>query len=197
MFLSKPYSEKMPKIVIIASKNPVKINACQIGFQQMFPEHTFLLNSITVSSGVSNQPKSDQETLDGALNRTANAIEVQPVADFWVGIEGGIETIQHQLAAFAWVVIRTKKYISKSRTGTFILPAAISMIIHTGKELGEADDIVFRRKNTKQENGAVGLLTNNIIDRCNLYSHAVILALIPFKNPELYLDASLLDEAGT
>jgi non-canonical (house-cleaning) NTP pyrophosphatase len=52
--------------------------------------------------------------------------------------------------------------------------------------LGEADDIVFGRSNSKQDNGAVGLLTDNVIDRAQLYEHAMILALIPFKNELLY-----------
>jgi non-canonical (house-cleaning) NTP pyrophosphatase len=29
-------------------------------------------------------------------------------------------------------------------------------------------------------------LTNNVIDRAGLYTEAVILALIPFKNPQFY-----------
>jgi len=61
-------------------------------------------------------------------------------------------------------------------------------LIRQGKELGEADDIVFGRSNSKQENGAVGLLTDNAIDRAQLYEHAMILALIPFKNEALYPD---------
>ncbi|MEA2092741.1 MAG: DUF84 family protein, partial [Patescibacteria group bacterium] len=55
-----------------------------------------------------------------------------------------------------------------------------------GKELGEADDIVFQRNNSKQENGAVGILTGDVVDRTKCYTEAVILALIPFKNVNLY-----------
>jgi non-canonical (house-cleaning) NTP pyrophosphatase len=52
--------------------------------------------------------------------------------------------------------------------------------------LGEADDIVFGRSNSKQKEGAIGLLTGNVVDRAGLYEHAVILALVPFKNVALY-----------
>ena len=55
-----------------------------------------------------------------------------------------------------------------------------------GLELGQADDIVFGRSNSKQANGAVGILTDDVIDRAQLYEPAVIFALIPFKNPDLY-----------
>jgi non-canonical (house-cleaning) NTP pyrophosphatase len=59
-------------------------------------------------------------------------------------------------------------------------------LIRQGKELGEADDIVFSQNNSKQANGAIGILTGDVIDRTSLYEHAVILALAPFKNLELY-----------
>ncbi|PIP18303.1 MAG: hypothetical protein COX42_01625, partial [Parcubacteria group bacterium CG23_combo_of_CG06-09_8_20_14_all_35_6] len=37
------------------------------------------------------QPKTNQETFDGALNRINATKEITPDADFWVGIEGGTE----------------------------------------------------------------------------------------------------------
>ena len=68
----------------------------------------------------------------------------------------------------------------------FNLPKKISELIDSGMELGDADDIVFNRKNSKQNNGAVGILTGNLIDREKYYTHAIIMALIPFNNMDLY-----------
>jgi non-canonical (house-cleaning) NTP pyrophosphatase len=34
--------------------------------------------------------------------------------------------------------------------------------------------------------GAVGILTGDVLTRTTYYEPAIILALIPFKNPELY-----------
>jgi non-canonical (house-cleaning) NTP pyrophosphatase len=53
-------------------------------------------------------------------------------------------------------------------------------------ELGDADDRVFGCTDSKREGGAVGLLTGGTIDRTGLYQHAVALALIPFRNADLY-----------
>ena len=92
-----------------------------------------------------------------------------------------------ELSAFAWVVVLSPDGIEgKGRTGTFFLPPAVAELIHQGKELGEADDIVFAQSNSKQKNGAIGILTGDVIDRAALYVPAVIMALVPFKNPELY-----------
>jgi inosine/xanthosine triphosphatase len=58
--------------------------------------------------------------------------------------------------------------------------------VKEGKELGDADDIVFGRINSKRENGAIGILSNNVINRAGLYEQAVILALVPFVQSRLY-----------
>ena len=76
--------------------------------------------------------------------------------------------------------------ISKGKTGTFTLPQKIVKLVKSGMELGTADDLVFSQKNSKQKSGAVGLLTGNAIDRTKYYVEAVILALIPFRNKNLY-----------
>jgi inosine/xanthosine triphosphatase len=171
--------------VVVASTNPVKIGAALEGFRRMFPAETFTAQGVSVPSGVSDQPISDAETLRGALNRLRNAHEAAPDADYWVGIEGGIEDRGDQLEAFAWIVVMDAARTGKSRTATFYLPDEAARLIRQGMELGHADDVVFGRSNSKQQNGSVGLLTGDAVDRTAYYLQAVILALIPFKNPSL------------
>lgn len=184
----------LARSLVVASTNPVKIEATRIGFRQMFPEMTLEVKTISVPSGVKDQPTSTDETLQGALNRVHAAAQSIPEADYWVGIEGGIEDSGNEMAAFAWVVIYTHELTGKGRTGTFFLPPEVASLIRQGKELGEADDIVFQTNNSKQANGAIGILTGNVIDRTYLYQHAVILALAPFKNKQLYMPGSLQAE---
>ncbi len=124
--------------LVIASTNPVKIQAAVSGFQRLFPGKELNVITAAVPSDVRYQPLSDEETLRGAL------------------------------------------------TGAFFLPPVVADLIRHGKELGEADDIAFHGSNSRQDNGAVGLLTDNVIDRVQSYEHALILALIPFKNEALY-----------
>ncbi len=196
------------KIIAVASRNPVKLQSALAGFQRMFPGERFVVEPVLTTSGVGDQPFSDAETLQGALHRAQEAARLFPGADYWVGIEGGGEaavipsagagigagsavkheaaSMENEMAAFAWVVVLAQGRLGKARTGAFTLPPAVASLVREGKELGEADDIVFGRSNSKQENGAVGLLTGDVIDRRSFYEQAVILALIPFKNPELY-----------
>jgi inosine/xanthosine triphosphatase len=174
------------KKIIVASKNPVKITATLEGFRSIFPDEEFEAAGVSVPSGVGNQPFSDAETLRGALNRADAACSHDPNADFWVGIEGGIEDKGSEMEAFAWVVVRSKTLIGKGKSGTFFLPERVMNMIKEGMELGEADDIVFGMTNSKQEHGAVGILTGNVINRTELYKAATVLSLIPFRNTELY-----------
>lgn len=165
----------------------MKIEAVKTGFTKMFKRETFDFEGLSVPSGVQDQPMDDRTTLMGASNRANNAMAKASYADYWVGIEGGIEkTGEKEMQAFAWIVIRSKQYIGKGKTGTFYLPGEIIKLIEEGKELGEADDIVFSQNNSKEKNGAVGILTENVINRTDLYSQGVILALISFKHRDLY-----------
>jgi inosine/xanthosine triphosphatase len=174
------------KRIVIASGNPVKIQAALNGFRRMFPGEEFSTSSVSAPSDVSDQPGSDREALQGAANRAHHARQMVAQAEFWVGIEGGVEDWGTEMAAFAWVVVLGNDLQGKGRSGTFFLPEAVTALVREGKELGEADDIVFNRSNSKQENGAIGILTGNVIDRVKLYEEAIILALVPFKNRDLF-----------
>lgn len=176
--------------VIVASYNPVKIEAARLGFEAMFAGETFHFQSMNVPSGVSHQPMTDAETLTGARTRAMNARSARPDADFWVGIEGGVERRGggegERMDAFAWVVILGRDLTGEARTGTFQLPTEVTRLVQDGIELGHANDIVFQRSNSKQKDGAIGILTDGLVDRTAYYAHAVMLALVPFKKRELY-----------
>ncbi|KAK4228591.1 Maf/Ham1, partial [Podospora fimiseda] len=174
--------------IVVSSKNPVKTGAALDGFSNMFAKSgmTFTVKGVSVASGVPDQPMTDDETLQGALNRVGNAQIVEPEADFWVGIEGGVNPHRGSLESFAWVVVTDKTgRTGKARTAAFYLPDEVAELVRGGMELGPADDLVFGRQNSKQKNGAVGLLTDDAVTRKDIYVQAVTMALIPFKNPNL------------
>jgi inosine/xanthosine triphosphatase len=125
------------KKIVIASQNPVKIDAARLGFQSMFPDEDFHLQGVSAPSGVRAQPMSSQETMIGAANRAKAAQKLRQDADFWVGIEGGIEAEGEELAAFAWIVIRSANLEGKSRTGTFFLPYLVAKLIRS-KPMGRS-----------------------------------------------------------
>lgn len=173
-------------IITVASRNPVKINAAQAAFTQMFPGESFTVAGFSLPSGVPEQPTSLRQTMQGARNRAENARAAQPDSDFWVGIEGGIEDSPLGMTCFARVhALGRDGIIGLGQTAVFYLPQEVARLVRGGLELGQADDRVFGRDNSKQANGAIGLLTDDLVDREAYYTHAVIMALVPFKNRNL------------
>jgi inosine/xanthosine triphosphatase len=171
--------------IIVASKNPVKLDAVREGLSAFITE-SFEIIGVSVPSGVSDQPMSDAETITGAVNRVNAAMTQFPSGDYYVGLEGGVEETTSGLMAFAWMVISDGQKMGTARTASFFLPPRVAELVHGGMELGHADDVVFAKSNSKQQNGAVGLLTKDVITRKSLYMPAVQMAFIPFLNPELY-----------
>ena len=169
--------------IVVASRNPVKISAVREAFSSQFSAASLELIPVDVESGVSDQPNGDQETRQGARNRIENARHAHPNADFWVGLEGGTMLADDQLMAFAWMAIRGRNgKISEARTVTLPLPPAVNELVASGLELGEANDRVFSTRNSKQQGGAFGLLTDGRYTREVIYSQTLIIALIPFVN---------------
>lgn len=174
--------------VIVASANPVKMEAVRQGFALMFPDMHITLEGHGAPSGVSDQPLGDNETRRGATNRAKHIRQQYPDADYWVGIEGGctLHDDDNSASVYAWVVVLGKgEQVGHSKTGVFFLPDEVTRFIRQGMELGHADDEVFGRTNSKQDTGSVGILTGDVITRTSYYVHAVALALIPFHTPTL------------
>jgi len=167
--------------IIVTSHNPVKIAATREAFLSRFPSAEIELVPVSVPSGVPDQPMSDQMTLQGARNRVNNAKSKYPDADYWVGMEGGLDVFDDHLMAFAWMVITgSDDRISETRTATLPLPPRVQELVINGLELGEANDQVFSTLNSKQGGGAYGLLTDGLMTRESIYTQTLILALVPF-----------------
>ena len=173
-------------IFAVGSENPVKINCVTHAVAEFWSE--FKVIGINTDSQVSAQPKTEAEMYTGALNRALQSLEKISDANFGVGIEGGIVDTEFGMWAFAVIVIADRHHrISEGQTGRFKLPEGVAKLIREeGLELGEADDRFFGRENSKQKEGAIGILSDGKISRLELYKPAVIFALLPFIHPEYY-----------
>ncbi len=166
--------------ISVASNNPVKKEAFRLAFSSVFPDRSCSVKGFCCPSGIDDQPIGQEYTLSGAMNRLSHLKQISSDADFFASIEGGIFELEDSLHVFAWIVIEHGNLRSKNMTATFCLPPSLSKLVREGKELGDADDIIFNRTNSKQGDGTVGILTNQLITRATYYEHAAILALIPF-----------------
>lgn len=178
--MGKPANPGQSLTVVVTSFNPVKIEAARKAFVRSFPQHEIRMVPLEVSSGVADQPMSDDETLRGARNRVADARLKFPDADYWVGLEGGLDFFDKHLMAFAWMVVSAAdNRRGEARSATLPLPPGVQALVESGLELGEANDRVFSTINSKQGGGAYGLLTDGLMTRESVYTQTLTLALIP------------------
>lgn len=94
-------TEELRIHVAVGSKNPCKIEAVRTAFQDAFScsstnrKIVIVISAHSVSSGVSDQPYSEDETKLGAKNRASKAYDEACTEcgfkpDFAVGLEGGV-----------------------------------------------------------------------------------------------------------
>lgn len=174
--------------VVIASKNKTKVSAVKEAFSALFPLEQFEYEELEVKSNVCD-PVTNKETYTGALCRVEEASKATQ-ADFWVGIESGVDVREGECAVFSWVVIKGKNdMIGKAKSTTFYLPDKIFRLVHDEKKLEDSEaieEISPYGEGRGHKHGTVGVLTDNLIDRTKYYVDPIVLALIPFKNPDLY-----------
>ena len=168
--------------IIVASANPAKIRAVQEAFSQIFSGQPLQCSGQKTVSGVAAQPMTSEETLQGALNRLQAVAAAAPGADYYVAIEAGLDGD----CSFAWIVIAHQGRISKTRSASLPIPPAALMALQQGEELGDVMDRMFAQHNVKQQGGAIAMLTNHLLTRSSVYQQAIILAMIPFIQPQLF-----------
>ena len=74
--------------------------------KKMFSDEQFKFEAVAAFFVVSDQPMSDEETLQGAINRVNNAVQSKNDAEYWVGIEGGIENKNNEMAAQGSLILQ-------------------------------------------------------------------------------------------
>jgi inosine/xanthosine triphosphatase len=170
--------------IAVGSHNPVKINAARHVLSEVYPGAEII--PAAVESGVSSNPRGDEEAIAGAKNRARKARE-SAGADLGVGLEGGTTTIAGKHMTGGWCAVFDGKRYSLGGGGHILLPPAVDRgITREGKELGETMDELSGGRNTKQKMGAIGILTRGLSSRQQAYEYILTYALAPLLSPGYY-----------
>ena len=168
----------------VGSNNPVKLNAAKQAGVAVWPD--LVVCGVEVASGVAAQPKTDLETKRGAANRavaallqgrkSANIMENEEAIG--IGLEGGVFEQDHELWSTVWVAVTAGDgefyYANGAR---FKIPAAIAEPIKAGEEMGVVVGKLLQNPLVKQQQGMIGVVTNNFVDRTEEYSALAKLAI--------------------
>lgn len=160
----------------VGSRNPVKVRATEQAIREVFDA---TVEPVSVESGVSEQPRGQKETLEGAENR-ARAVFETGEYDLGVGIEGGVAPIEGELYLVMWAAVTDGEKMGRGAGPSLTLPDSIASRIRAGEELGPIMDDVLDMDDVAKKQGAAGALTAGLIDREEALTHAVSGALGPF-----------------
>lgn len=162
--------------------------------RERFPDflaEDFQVESRSVPSGVATMPLTAEETMRGARNRAASALQVlrgEGVrAALGIGLEGGL--VVHEGLAFlhSWAYVSDGTRGRFGSSGSIPLPEdLVEAVLHRGEELGAAADLYFRRREVASHEGTFGVLTGMMVSREEAFARALLHALAPFYNAIAY-----------
>ena len=173
----------------IASNNPVKVEAVK----EIIRSYDFLKNAevkgLNVDSEVSEQPKSLEETVQGAINRAKSAFN-NCIYSF--GIESGLMRVPQTKTGkmdFCVCAIYDGKQHHLGLSCAFEFPIKVTQMIH---EFGiDANEAFYRCGLTQDKKigyseGTIGILTRGRMNRKDYTKQAIQMALIHLENSHLY-----------
>ncbi|MBO0586216.1 DUF84 family protein [Sporosarcina sp. E16_8] len=164
---------------MIGSTNPAKVKAVKEVLAIHFPQS--LLAEIEVGSGVSDQPFGDDETRLGAINRALRAAGTKAGA-IGIGLEGGVRILEGQMYLCNWGALTLPDGTRFTAGGAQIpLPKEIAEELTVGKELGPVVDTYFKSSGIRMKEGAIGMLTANVVKRDELFVHILQLLVGQYK----------------
>ncbi|MBS0626452.1 MAG: inosine/xanthosine triphosphatase [Verrucomicrobia bacterium] len=176
----------------IGSTNKVKVEA----LRETIPDYPDLAGleviSLGVSSEISEQPMSLEETILGAKNRARNALQASPSSRYGVGIESGLFVAEGSrtgyLEACICSVFDGQNYYIGLSCGFEVPPSVLHLVLHQKMDLTQAcfHSGVSTDPKLGMGQGLIGILSKGRVDRKRYCKQAIVTALIQLENSKLY-----------
>ncbi|OHA70933.1 MAG: hypothetical protein A3H01_00930 [Candidatus Wildermuthbacteria bacterium RIFCSPLOWO2_12_FULL_40_9] len=173
----------------VGSKNEIKVGAVRDAFSEYKEFDGVEIVSVEADSEVSNQPKTLEETIRGAINRAKNAFGN---CDYSVGLESGIFPVPNTKSGYMDVcmcAIYDGKEYHIGASPMFEYPKKlIDLIFKNNYEVDDAAREMGITDNPRvgRAEGVIGILTGGVINRKMYSKIAVITALLHLRNSEHY-----------
>lgn len=182
--------------ICVGSLNPVKIKATKLAFKKYFKR--IVVFKIKTDSKIPNQPIGMDIIVNGAINRAKFALNYlinekrRDKNIFGIGIEAGLVPISNAISGYMdfqfCVIIDENQRITLGSGVAFEYPKFVieQILENREKEIGEIIGKLAGNINLKNEAGAISFLSKKEINRTEILTQAVICALLPRINYELY-----------
>lgn len=168
--------------VAVGSMSESKIQAVKLGLVLLSPDLLYgdwTAIGVDVQSGVSDQPMSDEETVDGAMNRALRALD-QSEADIAFGLESGLQEGVNDTGWFdtGWVVVVDRRFkFGTASTIRIAVPTKMMEYVLAGDEIAVACEKLYGVKDGKADgSGHFEQMTRGRLSRISAYRDAVVAA---------------------
>lgn len=167
--------------IIIGSKNKIKVEAVEEIIQDYPHLKEAIVSAIEVSSGVADQPKSLEETVQGAMNRAKGAWRD---CDYSLGLESGLMAVPNTKTGFMDVCVCAifdgNEYHLGLSSAWEAPKKVMHHIINDGLDMNQAAVKAGLTKNLKvgSAEGLVGIMTKGRLTRKEYTKEAIRTALI-------------------
>lgn len=178
--------------IYLGSANQVKIETVR-EVLQLYPNlRTAQVQGLDISSGVSSQPKTLEETMKGARNRAKNAfaqdayLSIGLESGFW-RIPGARKSETYMEHTVCVIYDGNKEYIGFSPAFE-LPPKMVELVLKKHMDLEQATKELQLTTNERvgRAEGLIGILTTGIMDRKAYMKPAIIMALAAWHNKHLY-----------
>jgi inosine/xanthosine triphosphatase len=168
------------------------------------PNVQFEVLGFAVDSGVGHTPLCSAESMRGARQRTEALIQWASrkgdVYQYFVGLEGGLEVMEahaddtdssgngsRRVFLESWAYVSDGLRGHFGRSGAIELPPVLAHeVLDKGVELSAAIDKFTGVAGIRDNQGAWGVLSNNLITRREAFRVALVAAFAPFYNVNLF-----------
>jgi inosine/xanthosine triphosphatase len=178
-------------------------DALKLCAEHLNPDVSFEVLGFAVDSGVRHTPLSSVESMRGARQRTEALIHMasakSEVYRYFVGLEGGLEVLKtcgdadtdrnddRRVFLESWAYVSDGLRGHFGRSGGIELPPALAHeVLDNGVELAAAIDKFAGMAGIRDNQGAWGVLSSNLITRREAFRVALIAAFAPFYNANLF-----------
>ena len=148
-------------VVAIGSTNPIKVKAVK----NAFAGEDVNIVSCSASSNVRPQPLSNEETLQGAVNRAKDCLE-KTDAQFAFGLEAGVTFLQGQVYLCHWGALVDRQGGVYFTNGPIILlPSSYEELLVAGQSLEEIMHSSTGIQDLGKKEGSIGIYTQGRLNR--------------------------------
>lgn len=149
------------KVIAIGSTNRIKIQSVK----NALDNENFKIVSCSAESNVRPQPISDEETLQGAINRAKDSLQKME-SSLAIGLEAGVVFLQEQIYLCHWgAIVDNNNNIYFTNGPLILLPKEYRTDLLNGKNLEEIMHNSTGIENLGSKQGAISVFTQKRLDR--------------------------------